>query len=112
MAFTDPRFLFWFQRIPLDPPASAVFSLGEQRRSGLVFGTTLASSFIVPMVDGVDAGVDPRYNICFSRLDLASEYMDRRKSFQANQEAQKFAAQTAAEKDAAAGDPSLPAASE
>lgn len=103
MPFIDTRFPFGFQRIALDPPASAVLSLGEQRRSGLVFGTTLASSLIVPFSDGVDAGLDPRYDIRFSKLDLASEYMARRQSFLANKEAQKLAAQEAS-KPASVGD--------
>lgn len=114
MAFIDSRFSRGFSslRMEFDPPASPVLSLGEQRRSGLVMGTSLASSVLVSPSDGIDPGLDPRYDLRFSKLDLAAEFMERRQTFLANQEAQKQAAQAATEKAAAVGDLPVPAASE
>lgn len=82
-------------------------SLGDQRRSGLTVGTSLSPGVLIPFSADVDTGLDPRYDIRFSKLDLAAEYIERRQSFLANQEAQKLAAQAAADKAAADGD--LPA---
>lgn len=98
--------------IPYEFREGNVSPLGVQRRSGLVVGTSLASSILVSPSEGVDPGLDPRYDIRFSKLDLAAEFMERRQTYLANQEAQKQAARVAAEKVAAAGDLPVPSASE
>lgn len=98
--------------IPYEFREGNVSPLGVQRRQGLVFGQGLASSVLVPFSSDVDSGLDPRYDLRFSKLDLAAEFMERRQSFLANQEAQKQAAQAAAEKASAVGDLPAPAASE
>lgn len=98
--------------IPYEFREGNVSPLGVQRRQGLVFGQGLASSVLVPFSSDFDSGFDPRYDLRFSKLDLAAEFMERRQSYLANQEAQKQAAQAAAEKAAAAGDLSASSVSE
>lgn len=98
MTFIDPRFS---PPKPFFSGESSVDPLGVQRRSGVVMGTSLASAILVSPAEGVDPGLDPRFDVRFSKLDIAAEYIERRQSFLANQEAQKLAAQVASEKSAA-----------
>lgn len=109
MAFIDPRFA---PHTSVMSGCSDVSPLGTQRRSGVVMGTSLASSILVSPSEGVDPGLDPRFDIRFSKLDIAAEFMERRQTYLANQEAQKQAAQATAEKAVAVGDLPAPGASE